>query len=173
MGTISKTQNIGFAQNNDTYTIEVDLVENLGQNLIHDVVVTLTIPAGISYTSSVLDKGVYVGGPNEWQVGTVLPGETVTGTFTFTITDESLIPFAHSFVVTVGSGCNSCITNDTLNVTVTGVSCSNVQSCLANLPAYDDDTAAGVGGLVAGDLYQTTGSGSAPLNIAGLIKIVQ
>jgi hypothetical protein len=41
------------------------------------------------------------------------------------------------------------------------------------MPAYDDDTAAGVGGLTAGQTYQTTGSGAAPLNAAGIVMIKQ
>ena len=43
----------------------------------------------------------------------------------------------------------------------------------SSLPAYADDTAAGVGGLTAGDLYQTTGAGSAPLNVAGIVMAKQ
>ena len=49
----------------------------------------------------------------------------------------------------------------------------NEQIKISNLPAYDDDTAAGVGGLTAGMVYMTTGSGSAPLNAAGILMIKQ
>jgi len=42
-----------------------------------------------------------------------------------------------------------------------------------SIPAYNDDTAAGVGGLVAGQLFQTTGAGGAPLNAAGIVMIKQ
>lgn len=41
------------------------------------------------------------------------------------------------------------------------------------LAAFDDDAAAGVGGLSAGDMYQTTGSGAAPLNAAGILLVKQ
>lgn len=41
------------------------------------------------------------------------------------------------------------------------------------LPDYDDDTAAGVGGLITNDVYQTTGSGASPLNVAGIMMIKQ
>jgi hypothetical protein len=41
------------------------------------------------------------------------------------------------------------------------------------LPAYADDTAAGVAGLVAGDWYQTSGSGASPLNVAGIVMTKQ
>jgi hypothetical protein len=44
---------------------------------------------------------------------------------------------------------------------------------ISTLPDYDDDTAAGVGGLTTGDMYQTTGSGSSPLNVAGIMMIKQ
>jgi hypothetical protein len=40
---------------------------------------------------------------------------------------------------------------------------------IPNIQAFADDTAAGVGGLVVGDLYETDGSGAAPLNVAGIL----
>jgi len=48
-----------------------------------------------------------------------------------------------------------------------------IQTSIGNVAAYDDDVAAGVGGLVAGQLYQTTGLGAAPLNAAGIVMIKQ
>jgi len=60
-------------------------------------------------------------------------------------------------------GNNTKITIDDVNEHIT----------ISNLPAYDDDTAAGVGGLTAGMIYMTTGSGSAPLNAAGILMIKQ
>lgn len=44
---------------------------------------------------------------------------------------------------------------------------------LSSVPAFNDDAAAGGGGLTAGMLYQTTGSGAAPLNAAGILMIKQ
>ena len=49
----------------------------------------------------------------------------------------------------------------------------NEQITISNLPAYDDDAAAGTGGLTTGMVYMTTGSGSAPLNAAGILMIKQ
>ena len=42
---------------------------------------------------------------------------------------------------------------------------------LKNLPAFQDDTAAS--GLTAGYLYQTTGTGASPLDVAGILMIKQ
>jgi hypothetical protein len=44
---------------------------------------------------------------------------------------------------------------------------------LNNVPAFDDDGAAAAGGLTAGDVYQTSGAGAAPLNAAGILMIKQ
>jgi len=44
---------------------------------------------------------------------------------------------------------------------------------LPNIPAYDDDAAAGTAGLLVGDVYQTTGNGAAPLDAAGIVMIKQ
>ena len=41
------------------------------------------------------------------------------------------------------------------------------------LPSYADDADAGANGLVLGDRYQTSGAGSAPLNVAGIVMIKQ
>ena len=41
------------------------------------------------------------------------------------------------------------------------------------LPQYQDDADAGANGLTTGDLYQTNGAGSAPLNVAGIVMIKQ
>ena len=65
--------------------------------------------------------------------------------------------------VSGATGNNTKITIDDVNEHIT----------ISNLPAYDDDTAAGVGGLTAGMVYMTTGSGSAPLNAAGILMIKQ
>lgn len=40
-------------------------------------------------------------------------------------------------------------------------------------PAYADDTAAGIGGLTSGRVYQTNGTGAAPLNVPGIVMIKQ
>ena len=50
---------------------------------------------------------------------------------------------------------------------------ANEQITIGNIKAYDDDTAAGTAGLTAGMLYMTTGSGAAPLNVAGILMIKQ
>lgn len=49
----------------------------------------------------------------------------------------------------------------------------NEQITIGNIKAYDDDAAAGTAGLTAGMVYMTTGSGSAPLNTAGILMIKQ
>jgi hypothetical protein len=42
-----------------------------------------------------------------------------------------------------------------------------------NIPAYDDDADAATGGLTTDNLYQTTGLGASPLDVAGILMIKQ
>ena len=48
-----------------------------------------------------------------------------------------------------------------------------IQTQIGTSTGYDDNAAAIAGGLGAGQLYQTTGAGAAPLNAAGIVMIVQ
>ncbi|MBN88504.1 hypothetical protein CMO95_02825 [Candidatus Woesearchaeota archaeon] len=59
--------------------------------------------------------------------------------------------------------------NPTKNFTVESV----VNSVFQSLPAYADNAAAVAGGLAAGKLFQTTGTAANPLNVAGIVMIVQ
>ena len=62
--------------------------------------------------------------------------------------------------------------NATRELTVTSGITGNSLT-LTNIPSYNDDSAAGTGGLVAGDVFQTTGGGASPLNVAGILMIKQ
>lgn len=59
--------------------------------------------------------------------------------------------------------------NPTKNFTVESV----VNVVLSSLPQYDDNVAAVAAGLGTGQQYQTSGLGAAPLNVAGIVMIVQ
>lgn len=47
------------------------------------------------------------------------------------------------------------------------------QVTIPSLPSYANDAAAGTGGLTQGDLYETDGTGAAPLNVAGILMVKQ
>ena len=44
---------------------------------------------------------------------------------------------------------------------------------LTNIPSFQDEANAALGGLATGDVYQTTGTGPSPLNVAGILMIKQ
>jgi len=62
--------------------------------------------------------------------------------------------------------------NPTKNFLIGAIS-TFVQTQIGAIASYNDNAAAIVGGLAAGQLYQTTGAGAAPLNAAGIVMIVQ
>ena len=61
------------------------------------------------------------------------------------------------------------ISNPTKNFTVQSV----VDAVFKTLPSYDDNAAAVAGGLAKGSLFQTTGAAANPLDVAGIVMIVQ
>lgn len=69
-----------------------------------------------------------------------------------------------------GAGNSSSIKINDVNERIT----LNSLKTAITLQAFDNDTAAGVGGLVAGELYQTTGSGAGPVfSTAGVVMVKQ
>jgi hypothetical protein len=71
-----------------------------------------------------------------------------------------------------GAGSVGDMTKSVYDQLNTGV-VDNTEHLVGTEDSFDDDTAAGVGGKVTGEYYQTTGSGSAPLNAAGIVMIKQ
>jgi len=71
------------------------------------------------------------------------------------------------------------IVSTTANATISTLAGTTIEASAVGriktplLEAFDDDVAAGVGGLVSRELYQTTGAGAAPLNIAGIVMLKQ
>lgn len=68
-----------------------------------------------------------------------------------------------------GTGNNTFLKIDDDTETIT----LNAAHISSPLSAYDDDADAGSNGVIAGELYQTTGSGASPLNVAGIVMIKQ
>lgn len=81
---------------------------------------------------------------------------TLIGNYTFTSGYKNVIVLGSSVAATMNG--QIMVSDDVTNMHL-------------NLNAYDDDTAAGLDGLVAGDWYQTTGSG--PITTPGVVVIKQ
>ena len=63
--------------------------------------------------------------------------------------------------------------NKTKNFTAGSVAALAKEVGVLNLPAHANQAAAISAGLLAGALYQTSGTGAAPLNAAGIVIVVQ
>jgi len=68
---------------------------------------------------------------------------------------------------------NSMALSVTDGLTTTSITIGTVSIQLDNIPSYDDDSAAGTGGLTPGMIYMTTGGGANPLDVAGILMIKQ
>ena len=71
------------------------------------------------------------------------------------------------------------IVSTTANATISTLAGTVIEGTAAGriktplLEVFDDDAAAGVGGLALNELYQTSGAGAAPLNVAGIVMAKQ
>jgi hypothetical protein len=75
---------------------------------------------------------------------------------------------------------NKIFNNNGITFQVNGVDIFQLQNTILRpspvksiYPAFDDDAAAGAGGLVAGEHYQTTGAALPPLNVPGIVMVKQ
>ena len=62
--------------------------------------------------------------------------------------------------------------NQTKNFTIQSI-INLTGSANLSLTPYADDAAAGAAGLTTGQLFQTSGAGAAPLNVAGIVMVKQ
>lgn len=74
----------------------------------------------------------------------------------------------------IGTDVAGTVTDATKNFTAGSIAALVQSAGVLTLTPYRDNAAALLGGLTAGDLYQTDGSGgSAPLDTAGIVMVVQ
>ena len=73
----------------------------------------------------------------------------------------------------IGTDVAGTVTDATKNFTAGAVAALAKKAGVLSLPAHADNTAAVNAGLVAGDLYQTSGGGAAPLDAPGIVMVVQ
>lgn len=121
------TQNIGYYEVGTSITLNVDFVKNNGPDIATGVEVEVTIPTGLVYNTSSLEQGTFAG--TTWTVGSLIPGQTVSATFTFDVTDDCEGPWSVDFVVSTQTGCDSCLDNNTLCVVTSGISCCELSPC--------------------------------------------
>ena len=123
------TINLDYFTVGDTFEVTVSNVKNNGPSVATGVKVTVTIPTGLAYVSSSLDKGSYNTVTNVWTIGSLNKGESVDGTFTFQVTDDCEKPYTINFDVTTVTGCDSCLDNNNYCVVANGVSCCDIRGC--------------------------------------------
>ena len=73
----------------------------------------------------------------------------------------------------IGTDVAGTVTDATKNFTAGSIAALAATAGVLTLPAHRDNAAALLGGLTAGDLYQTDGTGTAPLNAPGIVMVVQ
>lgn len=130
------TIDIGIIFIGDTFTITLDgvtypSVKNLGPGIAYNAKLTITRPSGISFDpgNSTVPRGIFNEATGEWDIGSVLAGESLTPTFAFYIEDDCPpLPRTISFVITSDS-CECDFANNTFEIDVVGDSCCRINEC--------------------------------------------
>lgn len=137
-----------------TFRVPVHLVANRSNQMVSGVGVTVTVPNGITLTGIASPQGALVG--NVWQVGTVLPMNSIAADFLFTYDDPTKTEFDVEFKLTA-SGCASCFHTNELDVKVHVATC---QDCKSDSQVYELTDSAKPG-IATGKLWRyPTGGGN-------------
>lgn len=154
-------------------------VSNVGLGMFVEKPATGGVSAGFLATQTTINMGVNTPAPSDYSVGTFITAALAKLAFNDNGLDSAKVEVANT-VITIqtensgGDKIEIIVTTTNISITVNGANKITIGSQISMvLPSYDDDAAAGVGGLVAGNTYQTTGAGAAPLNVAGIVMIKQ
>lgn len=177
-------QQIGIGTTDGSYTSRLDIQPSTiistvtsasGETIMEltDTYISLTRQDGIGTQSTITS---YTS-----QLSISSTDGTGTGTINVSATsnDISLGDGTNSTNLTQDPSYTSISTTDGVNSTSLSIEADKFDVVLGGrfnvngIPAYDDDAAAGGAGLTTGDLYQTTGSASNPLDVAGILMIKQ
>jgi hypothetical protein len=174
---------IGLATTNGTNTVSINMESSTGENILASTDGTSTSQISLSptYTEITINDGTYLGTIYEGVNGNT--GIQHTDGISTSSEIAVGINFGTEFAkvrATDGTNTSEIIVNtnqitnsstDGTNTNILTITPTNLN--ISNIPAFDDDTAAGTGGLLVGDLYQTTGLGASPLDVAGILMIKQ
>jgi hypothetical protein len=120
---------------------------------------------GVSCETSVYGQN---GVSNNWQTDTLFLDPTLLANGSGFQSFDAILGQGQLYVKP-----NEIYLSVTDNLSTTSITIGTVSIVLDNIPSYDDDTAAGTGGLVPGMIYMTTGGGANPLDVAGILMIKQ
>lgn len=142
---------IGGQVNLEAHSNELEpiVVFNNSNTNATGVIVTVVMPAGVSYVSDTPSVGTFDDLTGEWDIGPLLANTTETLNLTVEVTDDTLAPFVFTYTVTHDNSPDDIPGDDASTRTIEGLQCSQFQDCfnslLSNLTEYDSMADAIVG----------------------------
>ena len=112
-----------------TLCVPIENVSNDSGVTATDVIVKLDkIPDGLTYMSSNLPRGEFDENSRIWTIGSMSPGEVLTGLLCFDVTDDSKAPYQFNFTVGLSDYCETCEEPNSYCVIVKGLTCTELGS---------------------------------------------
>jgi hypothetical protein len=113
-------------------------IRNTGGQILPDIEITVTIPAGLTYSAHTASTGTYDDITSIWTVPALGIGNTATLDIDFEITDDTTAPWVITYVGVHATNPDAVITDDNASRTIEGLACSEFENC-ENIPKIDED----------------------------------
>lgn len=128
---MTETKNIGLVSVGSEIQIPIENVCNNGAVPIPEVVVELKdLPDAVIFNRAQLPRGTWDTSLNRWLVGTVQPGECLSGLLYLGIIDDTSATHKFTFVVSTEGDCvGGCEGGDSWCVITEGITCTQIRSC--------------------------------------------
>lgn len=112
-------------------------VNNTGNKIITNMILTVVIPEGLEYESHTASTGTF-DGVDEWTIPSIGIGNSATLDLCFTVTDDTTGPWEITYSAVHDDSADSIPTDDTAERNIDGFPCSQFANCWAALQEFDN-----------------------------------
>jgi hypothetical protein len=113
-------------------------ITNTGGQIAENIIVAITIPAGLEYLSDNPSAGTFDDITNEWEIPSIGVGNDETLDLCFTVTDDTTGPWEITYTVTFDENPDSIPSDDDSERNFEFLPCSEFDNC-PNIPKLDAD----------------------------------
>lgn len=120
----------------DSNELQPIRITNTGGQILTNIEVIVTIPAGLEYDSDTPSSGTFDDITSTWSIASLGVGNTATLDLCLTVTDDTEAPWELTYVATHDDSQDS-VLDDEAERNFEGFACSEFDNCYATLPEFD------------------------------------
>lgn len=120
----------------DSNELQPIRISNTGNKILTNIEVTVTIPAGLAYSSDNPSSGTYDDITSIWEIASLGIGNTATLDLCVEVTDDTTAPWEITYVAIHDDSVDA-VADDNAERNFEGFACSEFDNCYATLPEFD------------------------------------